>query len=174
FDFAAQRKTEQTSDLNYDALLAVDSSGRAFLRGNYFRLESTAPVGVFSPNLPDLRPTLEVERHPVVHLEHVLASDDKLWVVRKDGIARFDGHTWELIHPLSRGQAIPTLAGREGIVLCRNNNGIEYQLFEDNQLVAVAPLRRLIAAYPKKFAAAFPPSYTPLQRNYRLWIAADT
>src|SRR5206468_9323838 len=65
-----------------------------------------------------------------------------------------------------------TIAGLEGIMICRTNN--DYVLFDDNKLVAIAPLRKLIETYPNTFAAAFPPSYTPIQRYYRVWIATDT
>lgn len=173
-DFTTGQIITQQTDLNYPAVLAVDVAGHVFLHGNYFHLETNAPLGVFSPAYPDIRPLIPGETHPITSSEHIVASDGKVWAVRKEGTSRYDGYAWELIHPTSRGQAIPILAGREGVMLCRNNGGIEYQLFENNQLVAVAPLRRLIAAYPKMFAAAFPPSYTPVQRQHRLWISADS
>jgi len=173
-DFATRQAVAQSTDMNYPGVMAVDRSGHAFLRGNYYHLEPSAPLGVFSPEYPDLRPSLQGESFPISTSEHVIASDGKVWAVLKDGLSRYDGGIWELIYPVSRGQVVPVLSGREDVMLCRNNIATQYLLFEDNQLVASAPLRRLIATYPDKFAAAFPPSYTPLQRNYRLWITADS
>lgn len=171
-DATLQRAIQKT-DTNYYSITAVGASGHAYLRGNNL-VEPNSPLGVFSPEFPDSRPILEGETYAIVAPEFLIASDGKVWAVLKDGLSRYDGVRWELIHPKSRGQAHPILAGREGTVLCTNTVGTDFLLFEDNQLTAAAPLQKLIAAYAEKFVAAFPPSYTPVQRGARLWIATDS
>jgi hypothetical protein len=174
-DVQAKRVTAHSPDSQFGVVRAVDEGGRVFLARREQHPLNNVPFGLgrLAPEIADSRPVLKVT-HTTGWPEFVVASDGAVWTLRKGtGLSRYDGQNWALIHPEKQGFAGPALAGCDNIVLCRGS-GNDYLLFQDNKLVAIAPLRKLIAAYREKFAAAFPPQFTPLQRQFRFWIATDT
>ncbi len=171
----ASKKVENAPDNQGGKVHAVDAQGRLYLSGGTLDVTGRARtrVTVIDSRVADTRQKLASFFEPITWPETLVAGDGAVWAIRKGaGLSRFDGVRWERMYDSKQPQCIPTLAGENGVVLCRNRQGD--LLFQDTEFIAQAPLQQLIADHRDIIAAAFPPRGDGTLEARRNWITTDT
>jgi hypothetical protein len=169
---ASNQVDDGAPDLHFGEIHAVEDRRRVFIGSEpHFMATARSSVALLRPDRPDLRPSLTARTEPIGWPAFVVADDGAVWAMRKDeGLSRFDGDEWKAVYKAGE-HVSPTLAGQGNVVLAQHRGG--YALFRNDRFVASGPLRELIKNHRDIFAAAFPPDFTPQQRQLRICIATD-
>lgn len=171
-DLATGRIGDQLPDARIGNVQAVDRDGRVFASRDRTSPHGHSATGlaVFCPAVEEAHPLPELVTFDISHGNFIMAPDGVVWANHKgDGLARFNGRTWEIVR--REEKITPVLCGLERVVIA-TADGIDYRLFQGGKLLGQGSLRKLIQQHRATIAASFTPQ-TPQVRPNGCWITAD-
>ena len=130
-------------------------------------------LAVLDLDAVDNRTTLDASAFEVGRHAFLVATDGSLWANWRDSLSRFDGRSWETLHPVDSDDSVSLLAGRNGVVLAQLNQ--LNLLFQGSRAVDHGSLQELIERQKPLIADAFSPRGAPPGgRNVNMSVTADS
>lgn len=160
-------------DRHFGVVQAFNDNGHLFIGGQpHFLASSRASIGLLRPEVADTRLSLTPRMEPLGWSEFIVGDDGVVWAMRKEqGLCQFDGREWKLVHT-PKQNVTPRLGGTGGVLIALTNR--KFGLWHPGGFEEADTLNELIKANRALIAKAFPPSYTPIQRQLRFCISTDT
>jgi len=160
-------------DRHFGVVQAFNDKGHVFIGAQpHFLANSSAPIGLLRPEIADTRLSLKPRMEPLGWSEFIVGDDGVVWAMRKEqGLCQFDGREWKQVHT-PKQHVTPRLGGTGGVLIALTNR--KFGLWHPGGFEEADTLNELIKSNRALIAKAFPPSYTPIQRQLRFCISTDT
>jgi hypothetical protein len=180
-DLASGQFTEELPDARFGWVNAIDAQGRVFAsRLPPFAINNAygGALMVYTPGAPDPRKLLTATTLDVLSPQVLVDSEGCVWANRQgQGLVRFDGREWEVIHPAADDVPTPLLVGGEGVMLAKGRK--DYHLFRSGKQVATGELKTIAQDQRELLIKAFshqrhqPNTLPPHWQSVRTRIVAD-